>query len=285
MILVFGKSGQVAQELSKFEDTILLDRTQIDLTNPILCGEAIIDFEPNAVINAAAFTAVDQAESQEDLAHRINGQAPGVMAKACAKLDIPLVHISTDYVFDGSGKAPWKVADRPNPKNAYGRSKLKGEEVIIASGCTHALLRTSWVVSAHGSNFVKTMLRLSEKSQTLTIVDDQVGGPTCANDIAKACMSIAKQLMVDPTKTGTYHFSGMPNVSWYQFANAIFEQAGRNTIVQPVRTSEYPTLAPRPLNSRLDCNLLKEVFNISRPYWRDGLEDIIKELGVYHDTA
>ena len=129
------------------------------------------------------------------------------------------------------------------------------------------------------------MLRLSEKSKTLTIVDDQVGGPTCANDIAKACMSIAKQLMVDPTKTGTYHFSGMPNVSWYQFANAIFEQAGRNTIVQPVRTSEYPTLAPRPLNSRLDCNLLNEVFNISRPYWRDGLEDIIKELGVYHDTA
>lgn len=278
MILVFGKTGQVATELQAFEEVVALGRDQADLSDSKSCVNCIRAYSPKAVINAAAYTAVDKAESEGDLACLINGDAPGIIARECAELNIPLVHISTDYVFDGSGVAPWCISDIPNPMNAYGRSKLKGEEAIRSSRCIYAILRTSWVVSANGSNFVKTMLRLSKTSDILSVVDDQVGGPTCAKDIAHTCVSIAKQLMQDPKKTGFYHFSGLPDVSWCQFANTIFEQAGRQAIAQPIPTSRYPTPAPRPSNSRLDCTITKDVFGISRPYWRDGLKFILKEL-------
>ena len=278
MILVFGKTGQVATELQAFEEVVALGRDQADLSDPKSCVNSIRACLPKAVINAAAYTAVDEAEIESDLACLINGDAPGVIAKECAELNIPLVHISTDYVFDGSGVAPWCVSDIPNPINAYGRSKLKGEEAITSSRCIYAILRTSWVVSANGSNFVKTMLRLSKTRNILSVVDDQIGGPTCAKDIAHTCVSIAKQLMQDSKKTGFYHFSGFPDVSWCQFANTIFEQAGRQAIAQPIHTSRHPTPAPRPLNSRLDCSMTKDVFGISRPNWRDGLKFILEEL-------
>ena len=285
MILVFGKTGQVASELRSHKDVIALGRDQADLSVPTTCTEAIQRYKPRAVINAAAYTAVDMAESEEHLANKINGDAPGAMARTCAELDIPLVHISTDYVFDGSGKTPWSVTDTSNPQNAYGRSKLKGEQVILASGCINAILRTSWVVSAHGNNFVKTMRRLSETKDRITVVDDQIGGPTCARDIAQTCISISEQLIQEPSKSGIYHYSGQPNVSWCKFANAIFEQMDCKTIASPIPTTEYPTPALRPLNSRLDCGDTQDTFGIARPFWRDGLEEILRDLEGEDDKA
>ena len=278
MILVFGKTGQVATELQSHKDVIAIRRDQADLSIPTTCTEAIRRYKPRAVINAAAYTAVDKAESEESLATKINGDAPGAMASTCADLDIPIVHISTDYVFDGSGTTPWPITDTPNPKSAYGRSKLKGEHAVIASGCVYAILRTSWVVSAHGTNFVKTMRRLSKTRDHITVVDDQIGGPTCARDIAQTCISITEQLIQDQSKSGIYHYSGQPNVSWCQFANAIFEQMDCKTIASPIPTTEYPTPALRPLNSRLNCEATQDTFRIARPFWRDGLAEILREL-------
>lgn len=278
MILVFGETGQVASELSTFENIQTLDREQADLNDPQACRKAIQFYEPEAVINAAAYTAVDNAEIEEYLAQRINGDAPAKMAEICAELNIPLVHLSTDYVFDGSGTTPWDYLDAPSPINAYGRSKLAGEKGIEQSGCVYAILRTSWVVSQYGNNFVKTMLQLSQTRDSLKVVDDQVGGPTCARDIAKACILIAQQLIKEPNKTGIYHYAGLPDVSWCQFANAIFEATGCTTVATPIPTSSFPTVALRPLNSRLNCSSTEEVFGISRPFWRDGLEYILREL-------
>ena len=217
MILVFGKTGQVAKELLAYNDVLAIGRNEADLATPRVCEEAIKRYAPLTVINAAAFTAVDQAESQEGLAKTINGDAPGAMAKVCAALDIPLVHISTDYVFDGTGSKPWLVTDATSPQKSYGKSKLLGEEKIKLSGCTFAILRTSWVVSAHGNNFVKSMRRLCKTTDVLNIVDDQIGGPTCASDIARACITIANQLIDEPQKSGIYHYSGYPDVSWCEF--------------------------------------------------------------------
>ena len=285
MILVFGKTGQVATELQFHKDVIALGRDESDLSIPTICAEAIRRFKPRAVINAAAYNTVDKAVSEENLANTINGDAPGAMASACAGLGIPLVHISTDYVFFGMGSIPWQNVDPPNPKNAYGRSKLKGEQAILASCCVHAILRTSWVISAHGHNFVKTMRRLSETRDHVAVVDDQIGGPTCARDIAKTCLSIAEHLIQDPNKSGIYHYSGQPNVSWCQFANAIFEQMDCKTIATPIPTTEYPTPALRPLNSRLDCEAIEDTFGIARPFWRDGLEEVLRDLEGEDDKA
>ena len=285
MILVFGKTGQVATELRSHKDVIALGRDQANLCIPETCAEAIKRYEPRVVINAAAYTAVDKAENEENLANIINGDAPGAMAVACSELHIPIVHISTDYVFDGTGTTPWSVKDTVNPKNAYGRSKLKGEQAIRSSGCTYAILRTSWVVSAHGNNFVKTMRRLSETRYQITVVDDQIGGPTCARDIAQTCVSIAEKLIQDPSKSGIYHYSGQPNISWCQFANVIFDEMDCKTIASPIPTTEYPTPAIRPLNSRLDCTHIQNTFGIAPPFWRDGLGDILRELEGEHDKA
>ena len=202
------------------------------------------------------------------------------MAGACASLNIPFVHISTDYVFAGNCTRAWLPDDMTEPQNAYGRSKLAGEVGIRASGCTHAILRTSWVFSAHGSNFVKTMLRLSDSRDELSVVDDQIGGPTPAHEIAAACLSIAQQLCCNPAKTGTYHFSGAPDVSWCTFAREIFAQAGRSTHISPIATRDYPTPAARPLNSQLDCQTTEQVFGISRPNWRANFAEIITDLGI-----
>ena len=280
MILVFGKTGQVATELQRLGDSVALGRDQADLSDPAVCADTIRHHAPKAVINAAAYTAVDMAEEEETLATIINGEAPSAMAQACADLGIPFVHISTDYVFEGTGDAPWRPGDATAPQNAYGRSKLVGELGIRNSGAVHAILRTSWVVSAHGENFVKTMLRLSETRDSLNVVADQVGGPTPARDIAAASFEMAKQLIQDPAKSGTYHYSGAPDVSWADFATEIFVQSGRHLIVTPIPTVDYPTPAQRPLNSRLECRETEQAFAISRPDWRDGLKEILQELEV-----
>jgi len=278
MILVFGKTGQVATELQRLGDVVALGRDQADLANPAACADAIRTHAPRAVINAAAYTAVDRAEEEKALATTINGDGPTAMARACAELGIPLIHISTDYVFAGTGDAPWQPDDPTAPQNAYGRSKLTGEIGIRDSGAVHAILRTSWVVSAHGANFVKTMLRLSDTRDALTVVADQIGGPTPARDIAAACLQIAEQLIADPSKSGTYHYSGAPDVSWADFARAIFDQARRAVTVTPIPTTDYPTPAKRPLNSRMDCGATQQVFGIARPNWRNGLNMILQEL-------
>lgn len=278
MILVFGKTGQVAKELQRLADVTVLGREDVDLSDPQACANAIRTRAPRAVINAAAYTAVDRAEEAEALAAVINGDAPTAMAQACADIGIPLVHISTDYVFAGMGDAPWHPNDPTAPQNAYGRSKLVGEIGIRNSGAVHAILRTSWVVSAHGANFVKTMLRLSDTRDTLAVVADQIGGPTPARDIAAACLQIAEQLIANPSKSGTYHYSGAPDVSWADFATQIFEQAGKAVAVTPISTTDYPTPAKRPLNSRMECGATEQVFGIPRPDWRDGLNMILQEL-------
>lgn len=279
-ILVFGRTGQVATELGRLEGVTCLDRTAADLSDPAACAAAIRTARPGAVINAAAYTAVDRAEEEEALATTINGAAPGAMAAACAELGIPLVQVSTDYVFDGSGSAPWKPADPTGPLGAYGRSKLAGERAVAEAGGAWAVLRTSWVFSGHGANFVKTMLRLGRERDELNVVADQVGGPTPARAIAAACRKIAKSLATEPEKSGIYHFSGAPDVSWAGFARAIFAEAGIGCRVNDIPSADYPTPAARPLNSRLDCSRTETVFGLKRPDWRASLPDILNDIGA-----
>jgi len=281
-ILVFGRFGQVATKLadnaSGDAQLTFLDRQSADLTDPAACAAAIAQHAPDAVINAAAYTAVDKAEEDEATALAVNGNAPTAMAKACADLGIPFIHISTDYVFDGSGTAPWPVDAPTGPLGAYGRTKLAGEKGIRAAGGTYAILRTAWVFSEVGNNFVKTMLRLAETRDSLTVVNDQFGGPTDADAIAKACLDIALQLKSDPEKSGTYHFAGEPHVSWADFASTIFENAGKSVSVSGIPTTDYPTPAVRPPNSRLDSSTIQATFGIDTPDWRAGLNRVLQSL-------
>lgn len=287
-MLIFGRTGQVATELARLRpDATFLGRDSVDLTTPGACADAIRAHAPEVVINAAAFTGVDKAEEDEDTARLINAEAPAAMARACAEMGVPLIHISTDYVFDGSGTTPWRPGDAPAPLGAYGRTKLEGEEAVRDTAGTHAILRTAWVFSAHGGNFVKSMLRLSETKNALSIVDDQVGGPTPADAISRACLTIAERLGADPALTGTYHFAGAPETSWKGFAEAIFARADRQVAVTGIPTAEYPTPAARPLNSRLDCGSTEAAFGIAQPDWRAGLDRVLAELGALRtgDTA
>lgn len=277
-ILVFGKTGQVAREIQKRAPVAPLGRDEADLCDPSSCFAAIQARAPDAVINAAAYTAVDNAENEENLATQINGHAPRAMAQACFELDIPFVHISTDYVFDGSGETPWASSDAPDPIGAYGRSKLVGESGIKAVGGRYAIVRTSWVFSSFGHNFLKTMLRLADEKKELAIVEDQLGGPTPAGEIAEACLTIVKKLGENANYAGTYHFSGQPDVSWAEFARAIFSEAGKDVTVMGIPTSEYPTRAARPPNSRLDCRGITETFDLARPDWRDAISRVLREL-------
>lgn len=280
MILIFGKTGQVATELAaRAPQALFLGRDEADLADPSACAAKIAEIGPDAVINAAAWTAVDRAESEEEAATVVNGAAPAAMARACADLGIPFVQISTDYVFDGAGAAPFAPDHPTAPLGAYGRSKLAGEEGVRAAGGTHAILRTSWVFSAHGNNFLKTMRRLGAEREKLTVVADQVGGPTQASAIAAACLSIAEQLIADPGKSGTYHFSGAPDVSWAEFAREIMAQAGLACVIEDIPTSAYPTPAKRPANSRMDCSTLA-TFGLTRPDWRAGVTEPLNALGA-----
>ena len=286
-ILVFGHSGQVATELRALDgddvQITALARADADLTEPAACAAAIDAHAPDAVINAAAYTAVDKAEGDAETAQIINADAPAVMARACAARDIPFVSISTDYVFSGVGDTPWTPADRTDPQSVYGRTKRDGEVAIVNAGGRYAVLRTSWVVSAHGNNFVKTMLRLGAEREALTVVVDQIGGPTGAAEIAQACVTIAKTLVVEPEKSGIYHFSGAPATSWAEFARAIFNAASIPCSVTDIPSSKYSTPAKRPLNSRLNCSATETAFGLSHPDWRDSLTHILTQLDFTKD--
>ena len=277
-VLVFGKTGQVATELQRFEGVVALGREDADLNNPTACAEIIANTDADVVINAAAYTGVDAAEIDTDRAFKVNSAAPEAMAYAAAKRALPFLHISTDYVFEGTGMMPWHEDDPTGPLGVYGASKLAGEHGVRAADGPHAILRTSWVVSAHGTNFVKTMLRLGAERDQLSIVADQIGGPTCARDIAVTLMEMARQLNDDPIKSGTYHFTGTPDISWADFAREIFAQANIECAVSDIPSSAYPTSAARPKNSRMECSKLATVFNINRPDWRIGLADILNDL-------
>jgi dTDP-4-dehydrorhamnose reductase len=278
--LVFGSTGQVAQELRvRLPKAVFLSRSDADLRAPDRCAEAIAACDAELVINAAAYTAVDQAETDEDLAMLVNGLAPAAMARAAAARGLPFLHISTDYVFDGSGTRPWQPDADTGPLGSYGRTKLAGEHGIHAAGGRFAILRTSWVFSAHGTNFVKTMLRLGKTRDTLSVVADQIGGPTAAGDIAAALIEMGRLLSLGLGAPGTYHFAGTPDVSWAAFAREIFRQAGLKTQVTDIPSQAYPTPARRPQNSRLDCSTTETVFGIVRPDWHKSLNKVLKDLG------
>lgn len=282
-LLVFGQNGQVAKELHRLApDAEYLGRDRADLVSSEQCAEAIALFRPRIVINAAAYTAVDRAEEETDIARQVNALAPGAMASEAARQGVPFLHVSTDYVFDGSGDAARTEDEATGPLGAYGATKLQGEQAIAAAGGQWAVMRTSWVFSAHGTNFVRTMLRLAGQRDELGIVSDQIGGPTPAADIAQSLLLMAEGMLADQRKGGTYHFAGGPDVSWADFAREIFGQSGLDCHVRDIATTEYPTPAQRPLNSRLDCRRIRQDFGIERPDWRKGLSAVLKEL---EDTA
>ena len=280
---MFGRSGQVAGELVRRapEDVRVtaLGRREIDLMDPGAGARAVLEHGPDAVVNAAAWTAVDAAEADPDGARRLNAEAPAELAEACARSATPFVHLSTDYVFDGSGTRPWRANDPVDPRSVYGRTKLDGERRVLGAHPDSVIVRTSWVFSALGSNFVRTMLRLGAERDELGIVADQMGGPTWAGAIADACLCVAQARLAGDGQGGLYHFAGAPDASWADFAESIFALSAMDVVVKRIATSEYPTPAARPLNSRLDCECIQRVFGMTRPDWRDDLRGVIAELG------
>lgn len=247
--------------------------------------DAISEYAPDAVINAAAFTAVDQAEKDLDGAARLNAQAPAEMAAAAKSVGAHFIHISTDYVFDGASGQSYREDDAPHPLNVYGNTKRDGEQAALSANDQSIILRTSWVFSEFGSNFVKTMLRLGQERECLRIVDDQLGGPTPAREIARAAIAIAEKKHRGAPGEGIYHYQGTPIVSWAAFAKEIFAIAGQNTLVEPIPTKDYPTPAERPLRTVLDCARIERDFGIRQPDWRICLSQVIESLKQKDDQS
>lgn len=281
-ILVFGSTGQLARELrAVLPNAQFLDRAAADLSEPDALAPLIRRQRYDAIIIAAAYTAVDNAEDDEANALRVNGEAPGFIAKVAAEMGSPVLHISTDYVFDGEKDGWYSEEDATGPLSAYGRSKLVGEEAIRLANDRHIILRTSWVYSSHGSNFVKTMLRLASRDE-LSVVSDQRGCPTSARDLARAIRSIVAQLKQHNELFGTYHVASPYETTWYDFAEAVFaelhERGRARPIVHAISSAEYPTRARRPANSRLSSAKLEAAFGVRLPHWRDNLREIVTEL-------
>jgi len=285
-ILISGQHGQVSRELqrrlSATCELVVLGRDQLDLAHPHQIRQQVQRVRPDLIINAAAHTAVDQAESEPEAAFAINATAPGILAEEALALDIPLIHYSTDYVFDGSKSEPYNEADAPNPLGVYGKSKLAGEQAITAVQGKHLILRTSWVYSSHGRNFLLTMQRLLQEKPELRIVADQIGAPTWAGTIANSTLALIERWQAGQTGAwGTYHLTAQGETSWFGFAQAIGEalrQQGKPcaTLV-PIPSSDYPTPAARPLNSRLDCTRLKREWAVSQPDWQTALRECLAE--------
>ena len=277
-ILLFGKTGQVAKELCNRPNVTAIGRDKADFTEPQKIIEIVKSTDADIIINAVAYTSVDLAEEEFELANIINGTTVKELAKVSASRNIPFLHISTDYVFKGGGNLNWKTSDQTNPQNSYGKSKLIGESGILEAGGPHVILRTSWVFSSHGNNFVKTMLRLASNNNELSIIKDQIGGPTCAKDIADALWKIASDFYAGNGITGIYHFSGKPNSSWANFASEIFSQTHQDIKIKQILTKDFLTKAKRPLNSRLDCSSLRIDYGIKQPEWKKGLTNVLANL-------
>ena len=277
-ILLFGKTGQVAKELCNRPNVTAIGRDKADFTEPQKIIEIVKSTDADIIINAVAYTSVDLAEEEFELANIINGTTVKELAKVSASRNIPFLHISTDYVFKGDGNLNWKTSDQTNPQNSYGKSKLIGESGILEAGGPHVILRTSWVFSSHGNNFVKTMLRLASNNNELSIIKDQIGGPTCAKDIADALWKIASDFYVGNGITVIYHFSGKPNSSWANFASEIFSQTHQDIKIKQILTKDFLTKAKRPLNSRLDCSSLRIDYGIKQPEWKKSLTNVLANL-------
>lgn len=281
--LIFGTTGQVARELARTAgewEVVALGRAEADLSDPAACAAAVAAWEGDVVINAAAYTAVDQAEDEPALAHLVNAAAPSALARAAAARGLPFLHVSTDYVFDGAPGRPWREDDPTGPLGVYGTSKLAGERAVLAAGGDATVLRTAWVFSSHGKNFVKTMLTVGRGREEMRVVGDQRGGPTPAADIARALWTIAAARLAGRGAPGIYHFAGAPAASWAEFAEAIFAASGwaERPRVTPIATADWPTRAVRPSNSVLDCGAIARVFGIAQPDWRAGLASVIAEI-------
>ncbi len=285
-ILITGQHGQLSRELQQrlqgLGELIVLGRDKLDLANPAQIRQQVHAHRPDLIINAAAHTAVDQAESEPDLAFAINAIGPGVLAEEAKTLGIPLIHYSTDYVFDGSKPAPYTEADAPNPLGVYGQSKLAGEQAIAAVGGEYLILRTSWVYASHGKNFLLTMQRLLQEKPQMRIVADQIGAPTWAGSIADSTGALIERWRSgEPGEWGIYHLTAQGETSWFGFAQAIGEhlrQQGKACAeLEPIPSSAYPTPARRPLNSRLDCSRLQQQWHVSQPQWQDALRECLAQ--------
>jgi dTDP-4-dehydrorhamnose reductase len=284
-VLVFGRNGQVARELAGVaagRAIVFAGRETLDLADHARIDGLIAQLAPSAVINAAAYTAVDRAEGEADVAYALNRDAPAAMARACAARGLPFVHFSTDYVFDGALDRPYVETDPTGPTSVYGASKLAGEQAVTAVGGPAIILRTAWVYSAHGTNFVKTMLRLAADRDEIGVVADQVGRPTWARDGARAALLAADGLRRDPALAGLYHLSGADDASWADLAEATFTESARRggptARVRPITTDQYPTPAKRPANSRLDTGKIQAALSWTPRPWRESLAACMNEM-------
>lgn len=287
-ILLFGKNGQVGWELQRslapLGEVIAFGSAECDLTDPDGLARTVRNISPDVIVNAAAYTAVDKAESEPELARSINAQAPAVLAREAKKLNAWLIHYSTDYVFDGSGDKPWLETDSTGPLNVYGASKLEGEQLIAQSGCKHIIFRTSWVYAARGGNFARTMLRLAKERDSLKVIDDQTGAPTGADllsDVTAHAIRIASQ---NETVSGIYHLAAGGETSWYGYARFVLDFARRSGVllkaemIEPVSSSAFPAAARRPHNSRLNTGKLSSSFDVHLPLWQAGVERMLSEI-------
>ncbi|MGV1820001.1 dTDP-4-dehydrorhamnose reductase [Agrobacterium sp. CG160-95] len=287
-LAVTGKNGQVVSALQALAgpglEIVALGRPELDLARPDTVFKALQEAKPDVVVSAAAYTAVDKAESEPGIAFAVNRDGAKAVARAANVIGVPVIHISTDYVFDGTKTTAYVENDPTGPASVYGRSKLKGEHAVSENTENYAILRTAWVYSEYGSNFVKTMLRLSESRDEINVVADQFGCPTSANDIAIAIVSIAKRLATDPSAhlRGVFHMSGTGETNWAGFAKQIFafsaENGGKSIVVNDITTAQYPTPAQRPANSRLDCSKLEEVYGIRLPEWQTSTRAVMAAL-------
>ena len=287
-LIILGRSGQLARELAgqaprRGWRIDALGRDRADFSSPEAAAAALRGAGPaDAVINAAAYTAVDRAESEETLARLVNAETPGRLAQVCAQTGTPFLHVSTDYVFDGELGRPYRESDAPAPQSAYGRTKLAGEDAVRAAGESWLIARTAWVYSAYGANFVKTMLRVGAERDELRVVDDQIGCPTAAGDLAAGLLTAAEAMVRGASDGGLFHLAGTGETSWAGLAGAVFDRAGetwgRRPRVTGIPSKDYPTPAPRPGNSRLDCTLFERTFGWRAPPWRASLDTVLDDL-------
>ena len=291
-ILVAGRTGQLARCLAeeargRSSALVALGRPELDLARPELLAQAVAAHSPRAIVNAAAYTAVDKAEAEPALAMAVNRDGAGALAAAAARLGVPFIHVSTDYVFDGRKGTPYREDDAPSPLGAYGRSKLEGEAAVRTACPDCVILRTSWVYSPFGQNFVATMLRLAATREKVQVVDDQHGAPTAAGDLAVAILDLAAQLTAERSANrtgGLYHLTNAGETTWYGFAGAIFagwaRRGHRVPALEPITTAQFPTAARRPANSRLDCSKIAGAFGLRLPAWQSSLERCLDELAL-----
>ncbi|HRQ04571.1 MAG TPA: dTDP-4-dehydrorhamnose reductase [Nitrosomonas halophila] len=293
-ILLFGKNGQVGWELQRslvpLGEVVALDIMDHahcgDLTDQVGIARTLQAIQPDIIINAAAYTAVDKAESESDLAYRINAEGPGLLAQQARRLGAWLIHYSTDYVFDGKGKRPWTEADPTSPVNVYGLSKRQGEVLIQQADCKHIILRTSWVYAAQGQNFAKTILRLARERTQLTVIDDQIGAPTGAELLADVTAQIVPRLLEQPELSGLYHVTANGETSWYSYARFVLDFCREHRLpvkaqpdaIIPIQTETFAAAAKRPLNSRLNTEKFRRTFQLHLPPWQTGVTRMLTEL-------